>query len=117
MKRKISIKKQPFTAGRYLTALRSRWVDGRAALMGDAAHPMLPFIAQGAAMAVEDAWVIAKVLLEPDTDVSAALQAYQNTRLKRTRYIQGRAQGNAKTFHQHSFLGQLTTYGPMCLLC
>ena len=55
MKRKLSIKKPPFTAGRYLTALRSRWVDGRAALMGDAAHPMLPFIAQGAAMAVEDA--------------------------------------------------------------
>ena len=37
-----------------------RWVDGRVALLGDAAHPMLPFMAQGAAMAVEDAWVVAR---------------------------------------------------------
>ena len=39
-----------------------KWVEGRAALMGDAAHPMLPFLAQGAAMAVEDAWVLAEVI-------------------------------------------------------
>jgi salicylate hydroxylase len=38
-----------------------KWTDGRTALLGDAAHPMLPFLAQGAAMAVEDAWVICPV--------------------------------------------------------
>ena len=58
------------------------WTEGRVALMGDAAHPMLPFLAQGAAMAVEDAWVLAKVISS-----AQPLSDYQNRRLVRTSKI------------------------------
>lgn len=85
-----------------------RWVDGRVALLGDAAHPMLPFLAQGAAMAVEDAWALAQALEQPN-----GLQAYQDTRLPRTAKVQAASRANMKTFHKRTRLAQLATYGPM----
>jgi len=91
------------------------WVDGRAALLGDAAHPMLPFFAQGAAMAVEDAWVIAQELSKPDRDVNTSLKAYKERRLPRTSKVQAASRANMKTFHQRTWLGQMKTYGPMWL--
>ena len=60
----------------------ARLVSGRVALLGDAAHPMLPFLAQGAAQAIEDAGVLAEVLAQGQ-DVEASLRAYQETRLPR----------------------------------
>ncbi len=92
-----------------------RWVDGRVALLGDAAHPMLPFMAQGAAMAVEDAWVVAKTLSEPNVKIEEALKTYQHLRYDRASHVQAGSRGNAKTFHQSSRLGQIKTYGPMWL--
>jgi salicylate hydroxylase len=89
------------------------WVDGRVALLGDAAHPMLPFLAQGAAMAVEDAWVLAVALSEAETDPTAALRAYQDQRKPRTSRIQAASKANAKTFHKRTLAGRLGTYGPM----
>lgn len=89
-----------------------RWVDGRAALLGDAAHPMLPFMAQGAAMAVEDAWVVADMLTRHG-DVEEGLEAYQRARLKRTARVQAASRANAKTFHRSTRLGQVATYAPM----
>ncbi len=90
------------------------WCEGRAVLLGDAAHPMLPFVAQGAAMAIEDAWAVMSALATSE-DVDHALQAYQTARLPRTSKVQALSRANAKTFHQRSALGRLSTYGPMWL--
>ena len=90
------------------------WVDGRAALLGDAAHPMLPFMAQGAAMAIEDAWVLAASLTR-EHRVGTALIAYQHRRYDRATKVQAASRRNAKTFHQRTRLGRLATYGPMWL--
>ena len=87
-----------------------RWVDGPVALMGDAAHPMLPFLAQGAAMAVEDAWVLAEVICN-DQD----LTAYQTRRLSRASKVQAASRANMGLFHKSTLPSQLMTYGPMWL--
>lgn len=86
----------------------ARWVDGRAVLMGDAAHPMLPFLAQGAAMAVEDAWVLAETLSD-----GRDLNDYQRKRLPRTSKVQAASRANMGLFHKSSLASQLMTYGPM----
>jgi salicylate hydroxylase len=62
----------------------SNWVQGRVALTGDAAHPPLPYLAQGAVMAIEDAWVLAEhvgaQLSQDRLDWDAALAAYNAVR-------------------------------------
>ena len=60
------------------------WIAGRAVLMGDAAHPMLQFLGQGACQALEDAVVLADELAAHPTDLGQALVAYQSRRLTRT---------------------------------
>ena len=85
-----------------------KWVDCRTVLMGDAAHPMLPFLAQGAAMAVEDAWVLAEVI-----SLGQTLSQYQNRRLPRTSKVQAASRANMSLFHKVSLPAQLMTYGPM----
>lgn len=72
-----------------------QWVYGRIALLGDAAHPMLPFMAQGSAMAIEDAAVLARCL-EAFDDLEVALSRYQAVRGERTARVilQSRAQTN-----------------------
>ena len=85
-----------------------KWVDGRVALMGDAAHPMLPFLAQGAAMAVEDAWVLADVISSGQD-----LSTYQKLRRSRTSKVQAASRANIGLFHKTSLPAQLLTYGPM----
>ncbi len=74
------------------------WSRGRISLLGDAAHPMLPFLAQGAAMAIEDAEVLAR-LLGAGGAVDAALAAYEHARLPRTAKVQAWASRNATLFH------------------
>ncbi len=71
------------------------WVYGNIALLGDAAHPMLPFMAQGSAMAIEDAMILARALHAGDS-VPAALDRYQLARRDRTGPIimRSRAQTN-----------------------
>lgn len=64
------------------------WVDGRVALLGDAAHPMLQYFAQGACMAMEDAVALSHHLAETPDAPEAALQAYQNLRRLRTARVQ-----------------------------
>ncbi len=83
-----------------------QWTDGRAALIGDACHPMLPFLAQGAAMAIEDAWVLAESL-KASTQPSQALQAYAAARLDRTRKVQAGSLANMRTFHHKHDLAYL----------
>jgi salicylate hydroxylase len=70
-----------------------QWSVGRVSLMGDACHPMLPFMAQGAGMAIEDAVVLARAL-EQDADVASALRRYESARQDRTAKIQIGSRGN-----------------------
>ncbi len=71
---------------------------GGVAILGDAAHPTLPFLAQGASMALEDTWVLARSLADADT-LDAGLAAYQSARIARVRRIVAAADGNAKAYH------------------
>ncbi len=76
-----------------------RWSEGKVTLLGDAAHPTLPFLAQGAAMAIEDGYILARALVASRDDPVRALQRYEAARLERTtRVVQG-SNANAERFH------------------
>lgn len=90
------------------------WSKGRVTLLGDACHPMLPFMAQGACMAIEDGWVLASELAEANEPAKAFL-SYEEKRKERTARVQMAARANAKRFHKGEPSGQLVTYGPMWL--
>ena len=72
--------------------------QGGAVILGDAAHPTLPFLAQGASMGLEDAWLLAEALARHDT-VAAALLAYQAARKPRCTRIVAAANANARAYH------------------
>ncbi|MDR6951069.1 salicylate hydroxylase [Ancylobacter sp. 3268] len=74
------------------------WGTGRVTLLGDAAHAMVPFLAQGAAQAIEDAMVLADCLRESD-DMAAALRRYETLRRPRTTQIQTAARGMDRVYH------------------
>jgi salicylate hydroxylase len=77
----------------------ARWSIGRASLLGDACHPTLPFLAQGAVMALEDGFVLARALDAHGDDVEEALLRYEGARKARTaRVVQGSAD-NTRRFH------------------
>jgi len=65
-----------------------RWVDGRVALLGDAAHPMLQYMAQGACMAMEDAVCLAEMVDRHGGDLERAFPAYRDARVGRTTRVQ-----------------------------
>lgn len=76
------------------------WAEGRIALLGDACHAMLPFMAQGACQAIEDGAILARLLAgATPADVPAALQTYQQIRQPRAATFQRRSWANATTFH------------------
>ena len=70
-----------------------RWIDGHVCLLGDAAHPMLPFLGQGAAMALEDA-VILERALSGCGSIAEALHRYQQARLERTSFVMLESRAN-----------------------
>lgn len=74
------------------------WGRGRVTLLGDACHPTLPFMAQGAAMAIEDGAVLAACLGQAE-DAPPALKHYEDLRRERTARIQKGSRRNAKVFH------------------
>jgi salicylate hydroxylase len=76
-----------------------RWSVGRVTLLGDACHPMLPFMAQGAAQAIEDGAALAAILARDGRDVPGALRAYEAARLPRTARIQALATASKTRFH------------------
>jgi salicylate hydroxylase len=80
----------------------NKWRKGRFSLIGDAAHPMLPFVAQGAAMAIEDGIVLASSLSSFD-NVALGLDDYENKRKYRTAKAQKTASRNATIFHLSDF--------------
>jgi salicylate hydroxylase len=77
-----------------------RWHDGRRAILGDAAHPTLPFLAQGANMALEDAWVLGDRLGRLPAD--EAFTAYQSARRDRVIRVIAAANANARNYHLSS---------------
>jgi salicylate hydroxylase len=82
---------------------RGPWSEGAVALLGDAAHAMLPFVAQGAAMAIEDAAVLAKCIAERQNDgpaaLGAALQRYAKLRRPRVIRVQRSARRAGRIYH------------------
>jgi salicylate hydroxylase len=84
------------------------WTRGRATLLGDACHPMLPFLAQGACMALEDAWILARLLeVREEDDPAPALDLYQQARRMRTARVQREAREQGERFHAASPLQRM----------
>lgn len=78
-----------------------RWTEGRATLLGDAAHATLPFLAQGAVHSIEDGMVLARCLEGvAAADVPAALQRYEAARIERTSRMVRGATANTERFHR-----------------
>ncbi len=75
------------------------WVKGRVALLGDAAHPMLQYLAQGACMATEDAVCLAEMVAASPDDIPEALHAYQQARYLRTARVQIMARVYGEFYH------------------
>ncbi|MGO4715203.1 FAD-dependent monooxygenase [Bradyrhizobium sp. 2TAF24] len=75
------------------------WTRGRIALIGDAAHAMLPFVAQGAGMAIEDAAVLADCLAGAQADVASALARYASLRRARVARVQRTARQTGQIYH------------------
>ncbi|MFV0384791.1 FAD-dependent oxidoreductase [Paracoccus sp. (in: a-proteobacteria)] len=99
------------------------WQDGRLTLIGDAAHPTLPFMAQGAVMAIEDAWTLA-ACLDSDPDQDRALKRFETLRTPRATRIVAAANANARNYHltgpkkqiAHAALRTISRVAPQKLL-
>lgn len=90
------------TPGRWALLDRAplaRWSQGAVTLLGDAAHPMFPFFAQGAAQAIEDAAVLARCLADGLDDPAAALNRYEQLRIPRTTRLQELSRGRSHINH------------------
>ncbi|MCU0761231.1 MAG: FAD-dependent monooxygenase [Steroidobacteraceae bacterium] len=75
-----------------------RWVRGRAAVLGDAAHPLLPYLGQGAVMAIEDAVVLGRAFRQA-ADMPEALARYEGARVGRARFVVERSSLQVPRFH------------------
>jgi len=92
----------------------SAWGNGPVTLLGDAAHPMLPYLAQGAAMAIEDAAVLT-ACLDRNPDTPAALRRYEASRLPRTTRVQRDARHNGTVYHMRGAAAVLRSLGLMAM--
>ena len=75
------------------------WSRGPVTLLGDAAHPMTPFLGQGAVMAIEDGMILARALTDA-TDVGEALAIYEHVRVERCNFVMLESLKRAKIFHK-----------------
>jgi len=82
--------------GLFRHPVAQHWHKGRVAILGDAAHPTLPFLAQGANLAIEDAWVLAACC---EHDIDAGLVQYQAERAPRVTRAIAAANANARKYH------------------
>ncbi len=83
----------------YVRRPLDHWSFGRVTLLGDAAHAMEPFQAQGSAQAIEDAYVLAACLAAGDGDPASALRRYEEIRMSRATELQGSAAAAAGDFY------------------
>lgn len=86
---------EAFLTGLYFRDPLESWVAGRVVVLGDAAHPMLPFAGQGATMALEDAVTLGILVGRAEGDLDAALQRYQRLRQERTTQVLELSRQNA----------------------
>ena len=84
----MSRAKEAFKWGIYDRDPLANWVVGRVGLLGDAAHPMMPTLAQGAAISIEDGYAVARHIDEGRSDPAAALAAYERERQPRASKVQ-----------------------------
>lgn len=97
----ISKVDQPYKWALVSRAPLQTWSKGHATLLGDACHPTLPFLAQGAIMALEDSIVLARCLDEV-ADIGEALQRYQNARVERATKIVNGSNETGRRFHNRT---------------
>lgn len=90
---------------------RRAWTDGRAAILGDAAHAMAPYLAQGGAMAIEDAAVLARVLDANRFDIPEAMTRYEAERRPRVRRVWRSANTTADLYHMGLLTGAVRDAG------
>jgi salicylate hydroxylase len=100
--------------GLHRHAVADQWHRGHAVILGDAAHPTLPFMAQGAVMALEDAWVLADSLAAQGLDTGPAL--YQARRRSRAARVIEAANRNARNYHYANPLARLIGYSGLRLV-
>jgi 2-polyprenyl-6-methoxyphenol hydroxylase-like FAD-dependent oxidoreductase len=89
---------------RWATADRTpieHWTHGRATLLGDAAHPLLQYLAQGACMALEDAVTLGRALGECEDDIDAGFALYQRSRVARTARVVLMTRAMGRLYHAH----------------
>ena len=86
--------------GLFRHSVAHRWFKGAQVLLGDAAHPTLPFLGQGANLALEDAWTLAAAVTQ--RGIKAGLPAYQVARVSRTIQTVNAATQNARNYHLKS---------------
>jgi 2-polyprenyl-6-methoxyphenol hydroxylase-like FAD-dependent oxidoreductase len=91
----------PYKWGLILRSPSTRWSAGRITLVGDACHPTLPFLAQGAVMAIEDGFILARCLEQYGSDYATAFSSYEAARQERTRKVVLGSAENAKRFHDN----------------
>ena len=100
--------------GLFRHPVADQWHRDRAVILGDAAHPTLPFMAQGAVMALEDAWVLADSLSLSGIDEGPAL--YQARRRHRVVRVIEEANRNARNYHHSNPLARFVGFGALRLL-
>lgn len=100
----------PYKWALFLREPLEHWSRGRVTLLGDACHATLPYLAQGANMAIEDGMVLARALDEFD-EIPEALQRYENARKERATRIVRKSAENLGRFHNHALLEPDTADG------
>ncbi|MEM9147740.1 MAG: FAD-dependent oxidoreductase [Pseudomonadota bacterium] len=104
---------ETFVWGLFERPEQARWCDGRTVLIGDAAHAMLPFMAQGAAMALEDVAVLVRRLTEGSAKIADRLLAFEDERFPRVARVQAQSRSNGLLFHKRTELGRLFSWAPI----
>jgi salicylate hydroxylase len=98
-KQMIEATKQPFVTALFDRNPLDTWVSERIAVMGDAAHAMLPYHAQGAVQSIEDAWVLARTLEQGGEDIRVALKRYESLRYQRANLMVQQSRNAERWYH------------------
>mmetsp|Transcript_11447 Transcript_11447/g.31627 ORF Transcript_11447/g.31627 Transcript_11447/m.31627 type:complete len:156 (-) Transcript_11447:89-556(-) len=95
------------------------WIDGNVALMGDAAHPTMPNLGQGGAMAIEDAYVLGQELdgIKHASEIKSRLKAYQRRRFFRASIAQFLSRNGSDLLVDWDKLRETPIMGPLVMLC
>lgn len=93
---------EPFKWALYDRDPMDSWTVGRVTMVGDAAHPMLPFMSQGAAQSIEDGYVLAHCIQRHPDSHTRAFAAYEAVRLERAKWVQLGSRSNGQMFHLSS---------------